>query len=225
MSARLYRDHVYARALIYARRAYRRKAAFAVIAGGFVIDRQNNRGGVSVPQVEFALADLKWKFDVSPRAIRAMLRDYRKYAPMECQGSLFAVADGDNRRIEVAVGPGPHPETPSPISAYPDLKFFHRWRKRLKGGGFHLCGFWHSHPFQDVPCPSHGDVFGCDWDKDDTGWFRWDKEYMRGEGHFEAIVARKRIRTWYVHANKDTAYLVADIEIPAKQEAVRICAG
>lgn len=140
-----------------------------------------------------------WRFDVHPRALRAMRTETRRHVPLETTGALYGYWRGNSRVIEVATWAGPK-AIHTLSSTYQDKRYYQRWFRRLQKLGLWLMGYWHSHPSQDELLPS-----------------TWDLHYLSSmvrdfNGYcVEIIIGRKQARAWWV--SEEYAWLVWEKEL------------
>lgn len=157
--------------------------------------------------------DLGWKLDISDRAIRAMLRDARRWAPQETIGPIWMAGTVEQGfRVELAAPSGPRSEHES-LTAYPDLDYYNRQVSRFwRHPRLWFAGQWHTHPFQDEPMPSPWDIWGTHLDRS-CGWFQWNEDHFNGRGHLEVIMAGQMTRAWWVTTKPDRIHLVYEAPI------------
>lgn len=155
-----------------------------------------------------------WSLAVADRAIRSMLTEARKHAPLETVGPLFmgrAVEQGF--MVELAGPAGPNAEHELTTS-YPNVDFYNHCVRRVwrRYPQLWLAGQWHTHPFEDAPHPSPWDLWGAKQDRE-AGWFAWNEEYFNGRGHLEIIVAKRKARGWWITTNPDRVLLVWESDV------------
>lgn len=158
--------------------------------------------------------DVGWTVDIATRALRTMLRDARKWAPLETVGPLFMGKAGETLyRVELASPCGPNSEH-SQTTSYPNLDYFNRCVRRVwdRHPELWFAGQWHTHPFEDVPQPSPWDIWGANLDRS-CGWFSWNEADFNGKGHLEVIMATRMTRAWWITTNPDRIWLVYEVPI------------
>lgn len=177
-------------------------------------DNVIRRLGATLNEEELTqVQNVGWTVPISNRALRVMLRDAHKWAPLETIGPLWQ----DNRNdgtypIVLAAPAGPGSEH-QPLTCYPNVDYYNRQVLRFwHHPKLWFAGQWHTHPFQDDPMPSPWDIWGTNLDRQE-GFFQWDEEQFHGKGHMEVIIGARMTRAWWITTNPDRIRLV--LELPA----------
>lgn len=146
------------------------------------------------------------KLKMGKGVVETIRKEARKKQPLETMGVLYGPFDyepyeweGNVFYVTRAFGPGENGKHKLDTCMVDEEYFSNLETEMWENGRNIVLGMWHSHPFQDIACPSNADLVGHPRYPESSGWRGFNKKNNYGDtGHIQIIIARGNIRAWHV---------------------------